>query len=240
MSKGIFIIGTDTDVGKTIVSAGLMHLLLQKPVRAAYFKPVASGCVDVNGVLEPADAAFVTAVSGFTEDIKQVSPFFFVDSVAPHLAARISGRCIDTAVIRKCLEDLKKKYDIIIAEGAGGLMVPLGDEGPMQYELIRELGFSCLLVARAGLGTINHTLLTLRVARDAGLKVKGIVINGAGNSLIEQDNIAMIQKFAGVEAVFVVPQIENIVAEKREAGNLHNIFEQAISINDIIALMDKI
>jgi dethiobiotin synthetase len=240
MSKGIYIIGTDTDVGKTIISAGLMHLLLKSRVKAAYFKPVASGEIDVDGVPTPADAAFVSMASGFTEDLQLVTPFSFADSVAPHLASRIARRRIDRAKIRESLEDLKKHYDVIVAEGAGGLMVPLNDEGTLQYELIRELGFPCLLVTRAGLGTINHTLLTLRAAQDVGLVVKGIVVNGAGESVIEQDNISMIRKLSGIDAVFVLPQMAGVSAEKLQAGNLRDVFLQAVSINDIIALMDAI
>ncbi len=235
MSKGIFVIGTDTDVGKTVVSAGLMHLLLKSNLQAAYFKPVASGDVAINGVRVPADTAFVAAVSGFTGELQQITPFFFADAVAPHLAARMAGRPIDITVIRESLDALKKRYGMIIAEGAGGLMVPLDDEGTLQYDLIRKLGFSCLLVTRAGLGTINHTLLTLRVARDEGLHVKGIVINGAGESIIEQDNISMIQKLARGTPVFVVPHIENMEPQK-----LRDIFAQAINIGDIVSLMDPI
>lgn len=239
MSKGIMIIGTDTDVGKTAVSAGLMHLLLKDGIKAAYFKPVASGEAIVDGVSVPADAAFVAAASGFAEDPARITPFYFALPVAPHLAARLAGRRIDPNVIRDRLDDLKKDYDLIVAESAGGLMIPLNDEGLMQYELIRDLGFSCLLVARAGLGTLNHTLLTLTVARKAGLNVKGIIVNQAGESLVEQDNIAMIRKLAGVSPIFAIPAVENMATEKQQPGKIRETFEERIKIHDIIAWMDE-
>jgi dethiobiotin synthetase len=235
MSNGIFIIGTDTDVGKTVVSAGLMYLLLKNHMRAAYFKPIASGGIDIHGVSTPADAAFVSAVSGFTEDMNQVTPFFYTESIAPHLAARTTGRPVDITVIEASLAFLKTRYELIVAEGAGGLMVPLDDKGTLQYELIRKLGFPCLLVTRARLGTINHTLLTLRVARDEGLHVKGIVVSGAGQSLVELDNIAMIRHLAPDKPVFVIPHMDGGSAE-----NLQNVFAEAINIDDIVSLMDPI
>lgn len=240
MASGIYIIGTDTDVGKTVVAAGFMYLLLKSGRRAAYFKPVASGEVELDGRAVSADAAFVRAVSGFDEDIKRVTPFSFADEAAPHLAARRAGRPIDRDAIRQSLNELKTRYDLFIAEGAGGLMVPLDDAGAMQYEMIRDLGFSCLLIARAGLGTINHTLLTLAAAREAGLKINGIVINGAGDSLVEQDNIAMIRKLSGVSAVFVLPRLDGVDARLLQAGNLRSVFENTIPVEGMIALMDAI
>ncbi|MRR15422.1 MAG: dethiobiotin synthase [Deltaproteobacteria bacterium] len=240
MSRGIFIIGTDTDVGKTVVSAGLMYLLLKKKVQAAYFKPVASGEVKVGNAALPADAAFVRAVSGFAERAERVTPFAFADAVAPHLAARLTSRPIEPDVIQNSLDDLKNRYDVIVAEGAGGLAIPLNDEGFMQYDLIRRLNFPCLLVCRAGLGTINHTLLTLHMAKSAGLTVKGIVINCAGESVIEQDNIRMIRRLSGIDAIFTVPPVIGMNSGILQAGNLRDVFLQNINIDDISALMDHV
>jgi len=240
VSRGIFIIGTDTDAGKTVISAGLLYLLLKNKYRAAYFKPVASGETDISGVKMTIDAAFVKRAAGFSEDQKLVTPFSFADAVAPHLAARLVHRAIDVAVIQKSLDELINRYDVIIGEAAGGLAVPLNDEGYMQYELIRKLGFPCLLVARAGLGTINHTLLTLNVAERVGLKIKGIIINGAGPTLIEQDNVATIKKLSGVRAIFTLPPLVSVDTEKLQAGNLREVFERTIDIDDIVALMETL
>ena len=240
MTRGIYIIGTDTGVGKTAVAAGLMCLLLKNKCRAAYFKPVASGVIVVDGVAVSADAAFVKVVSGFAQKPEQVTPFVYTEAVAPHLAARMTGRPIDRDVIRISLEELKIRYDWIVAEGAGGLAVPLNDEGVMQSDLIRELKFPCLLVARAGLGTINHTLLTLGFAKSAGLIVKGIIMNGMGDSLIERDNVETIRKMSGVEAIFTLPVVSSLNTENLQVGNIGEVFEQAVRFDDIISLMDFI
>lgn len=240
MSKGIFIIGTDTEVGKTVVSAGLMHLLLGNKHKAAYFKPVASGEVLLNGSSQSTDASFVKAVSGFAEDPKNMTPFSFKNAVAPHFAARLEGRSIDLAVIQNTLQYLKNSYEMIIAEGAGGLAVPLNDQGFMQYDLIRELGFPCLLVCRTGLGTINHTLLTLRFAKSAGLAIKGIVMNGDRQTEAETDNIETVKKLSGIAAIFTIQALTGVDTEKLQPGNIADVFERTIDIKKIIGLMESI
>lgn len=240
MSKGIFIIGTDTEVGKTVVSAGLMYLLLENNYNAAYFKPVASGQVLLNGSYQSTDATFVKAVSGFAEDQKNITAFSFKSAVAPHFAARLEGRSIDLAVIKDRLQYLKDRYEFIIAEGAGGLAVPLNDQGFMQYDLIRELGFSCLLVCRTGLGTINHTLLTIKFAKSAGLMIKGIFLNGNGKTKAEKDNIKTIRKLSGISAIFTIPALKRVDTEALQPGNIAEIFEKTIDIKKIIGLMENI
>jgi dethiobiotin synthetase len=216
-----------------------MHLLAEK-YRSAYFKPVASGTVVVNGVAEAIDAVFVKAASGFIEKRENITPFVYKNEVAAHLAARLEQRPIDVDLIKDRLQYLKERYEWIIAEGAGGLAVPLNDECYMQYDLIRELGFSCLLVARAGLGTINHTLLTMHFARSAGLKIKGIIINGFTRSLLERDNVKTIAKLAGVSSIFKLPALTGVDTEKGQTGNLKEVFEKSIVIDEIMAMMDTV
>ena len=160
--------------------------------------------------------------------------------MAPHLASRLEQMPIDVGLIKDRLQYLKGCYEWIIAEGAGGLAVPLNDEGYMQYDLIRELGFSCLLVARAGLGTINHTLLTIHFAHSAGLKIKGIIINSSTQSLLERDNVETIAKLAGVSAIITLPALMGVDTEKGQTGNLKEVFEKSIVIDEIMAMMDTI
>jgi dethiobiotin synthetase len=144
------------------------------------------------------------------------------------------------AVIKDTLQYLKNHYDLIIAEGAGGLAVPLNDQGLMQYDLIRELGFPCLLVCRTGLGTINHTLMTIRFAQRAGLAIKAIALNGSGQTPSEIDNIETIKKLSGIPIVFTLPALSGVDTEKLQAGNIKDVFESTININNIIELMDTI
>lgn len=240
MPGGIFIIGTDTEAGKTVVSAGLMHLLLKNNYNAAYFKPVASGQVLLNGSYQSADAAFVKAVSGFAEKESNITPFSFKNAVAPHFAARLEGRIIELAVIQDTLQYLKKRYDFILAEGAGGLAVPLNDQGFMQYDLIRELGFTCFLVCRTGLGTINHTLMTLQSAKSAGLTIKAICMNNNGQTPAETDNIETIRKLSGIAEIFTIPAITGVDTETLQQGLIAEVLERNIDIKKIVGLMESI
>lgn len=240
MSKGIFIIGTDTEVGKTVVSAGLMHLLLSNNCNAAYYKPVASGQVLLNGSYQSTDASFIKKASRFVEDQKSITPFSFKNAVAPHFAARLEGRSIDLVAIKDSLLYMKDNYEFIIAEGAGGLAVPLNDQGFMQYDLIRELGFPCLLVAKTSLGTINHTLLTIRFAKSEGLAIKGIVMNGNRQTEAEIDNIETIRKLSGIPSIFTIPVLKGVDTEKLQPGNITEVFEKTIDIKKIIGLMENI
>ena len=240
MPKGIFIIGTDTEVGKTVVSAGLMHLLIKNNYNAAYFKPVASGEVLLGGSYKSADASFIKTVAGFSEDQKNITPFSFKNAVAPHFAARLEGKIIDLAIIKNSLQNLKKRYELIIAEGAGGLAVPLNDQGFMQYDLIRELGFPCLLVCRTTRGTINHTLLTLSLAKSVGLSIKAIVMNGNKQTPTETDNIETIKKLSGIAEIYTIPALEGVDTEKLQQGFIAEVFEKNIDIKKIIGLMENI
>jgi len=108
----------------------------------------------------------------------------------------------------------------------------------MQYDLIRELGFPCLLVCRTGLGTINHTLLTLRFAKSAGLAIKGIVMNGDRQTEAETDNIETVKKLSGIAAIFTIPALTGLDTEKLQPGNIADVFEKAIDIKKIIGLME--
>ncbi len=237
MSRGIFIIGTDTGVGKTVFSAGLMHLLLKHRYNAGYFKPIASGEIDMGGGSVPIDATFVKVVSGYSEEDERITPYSFRTPVSPHLAARLEGREIDFGVIRERLNDLKKTADLVVVEGCGGLAVPLDARGTMLYDLIRQTGLGCFLVARTGLGTINHTLLTLRVADDFGIAVAGVFMNGYTGSAMERDNIETLKRLTGHPAIFTIPQARGVDVDNFKAGELRTVFEQSLEVERLAGLM---
>lgn len=233
-AKGIYIIGTDTDIGKTVVSAGLMHLLLSKGYNACYFKPVSSGGTEtVKGFLSH-DVSFVKAASGLSEADDNINLFRYKTPVSPHLVANIEKKPIYLNVILDKFKELKSKYDYITVEGCGGLAVPLTDNGYMQYHMIKELGIGCILVSRTTIGTINHTLLTLAFAEKVGISVHGVIFNGFSGSDVEQDNIAIIEKLTGTPVFGVIPQIAGIDVEKQLFGELRCVFERTICIEEMM------
>jgi dethiobiotin synthetase len=173
---GIFVTGTDTSVGKTIVAATLARLLRMKGVSVGVMKPVTSGCREVNGQLVSDDALLLCQAAGipFSED---VAPYRLREALAPADAARIDGVRIDFSAIMASYDRLVSTHQYVIVEGAGGLMVPLSG-GLLIADLVRELALPLLVVARPGLGTINHTVLTCFAAQQLGLQVAGVIING--------------------------------------------------------------
>lgn len=174
--RGIFVTGTDTGVGKTIVAATLARLLRMNGVKVGVMKPVTSGCREENDELFSDDALLLCQAAGipYSED---VVPYRLREPLAPAEAAKSEGVRIDFSQIKEVYQRLATSYDYVIVEGAGGLMVPLSG-GLLIADLAREIGLPLLVVARPGLGTINHTVLTCFAAQQMGLRVAGVIVNG--------------------------------------------------------------
>jgi dethiobiotin synthetase len=175
MTQGIFITGTDTGVGKTVVAASLAYLLRMSGARVGVMKPVTSGCREQDGQLVSDDALLLCQAAGAACS-PDVTPYLLREPLAPAEAARIDGVKIDFSLIRESYQRLAADHDVMIVEGAGGLMVPLAG-GLLVADLVRELDLSLLVVARPDLGTINHTVLTCFSAQQMGLRVAGVIVN---------------------------------------------------------------
>lgn len=210
MSKGLFIIGTDTDVGKTFVTAQLVKKLIKEGVKAGYYKAVLSGGFYDGDTLIPGDAKEVLEVSGIDENYEKCVSYILEHAVSPHLAARLEG--IDIK-LEKILEDYKAigdRYEYLCVEGSGGIICPIkitDEEIILLEDIIKLLDIPTLLVARAGLGTINHTTLTIQYLEQKGIDVRGIILNEYefGN-MIHEDNKEVIEKLTGVKVVGIVPK----------------------------------
>lgn len=175
MTKGLFITGTDTGVGKTIVAATLALLLRMRGINVGVMKPVTSGCREENGRLVSDDAELLSKAAGVQYSDK-VAPYLLREPLAPAEAAKIDGVQIEFSRIKENYEELCEAHDFVIVEGAGGLMVPLAG-GLLIADLVRELDLPLLVVAKSGLGTINHTVLTCFAAQQMGICIKGVIVN---------------------------------------------------------------
>ncbi len=171
--RGLFVTGTDTGVGKTVLAGAITAGLASKgrPVRA--MKPVVTGLDDPRNEDWPPDHELLARAAGSAPN--QVALFTYGPAVSPHLAAQLAGRPIAREAILERLRSASTSDEILIVEGVGGLLVPLGERYDVR-RLAVDLGLPLVIAARPGLGTINHTLLTLAVARAAGLKVAGVVL----------------------------------------------------------------
>jgi dethiobiotin synthetase len=208
VNKGIFITGTDTGVGKTLVACAAARLLRTGGVKVGVMKPVATGDQD--------DARRLLKAAGIEEDLTLINPQFFKAPLAPSVAAQAEGREVDSESIYKAYWHLSKKYDVMVVEGIGGVKVPLG-ESTYVVDLIEALRLPALVVARAGLGTLNHTLLTLDALAEKKVPIAGVLFNGGtGRTLAEKTNPAALQDHATVQVLgtlkFQKPLAENIDA----------------------------
>ncbi len=218
--KGVFVTGTDTDVGKTMIAAGLTAGLRRRGLQAVYFKPMQSGCPEAGGKLLPTDAGWARDLAGLPEPLELLTPITLRLPLAPGVAAAREGVAVDLGRIAQAIQELSSRYEFFVVEGAGGLYVPLIDTGFLVLDLICWLGLPLLVVARAGLGTINHTALTVMAARQRGVEVAGIVLNrgSATPNLAEQTNPAVIEAITGRPILARVPEIDNLnEAAGREA-----------------------
>lgn len=243
MTKGIFITGTGTEVGKTIVTAGLLYLLRSRGYNATYFKGALSGVTEDHGNALPMDTSVVCQVSNLEEDLENITPYIFKTPVSPHLAAKIEGDPIRKEKIIEKYNALKEKYDYIIAEGSGGIVCPLIDDERGIYllqDLIKDLNMNVIVVASATLGTINHTVLTVNYIQNLGVEVNGIIINGYKDNLLCNDNIVMIKKLTNVPILGVVPLIDNLSNTDSWVNNIRETIEKSIEIEDLINCMDDI
>jgi dethiobiotin synthetase len=212
--KGIFITGTDTDVGKTWVAAGLTAALRQRGVEAVYFKPVQSGCPEEKGRLVPTDAEFARTLAGLTEPLEVLTPIALQLPLAPGVAAAQAGVAVDLELIAASLRDLAGRYDFFVVEGAGGLYVPLIGTHFLVLDLIRWLGLPLAVVAKSGLGTINHTVLTVKAALAANLQVAGVILNRYPDNpgLAAETNPEVIEALTGVPILARLPEVPDLEA----------------------------
>ncbi len=207
MAKCIFITGTDTDVGKTVITGCLAASLSRKGKKVAVYKPVQCGSL-LKGKIKSPDLALAKKLSGISDDCL-FNDYSFKLASSPHLAAESENIKIDVSIIKKKCKELQKKFDYVLIEGAGGLIVPLTRNCTF-LDLFGDLSFPALVVARAGLGTINHTSLTLSALKSRNISVMGVIMNYFKGGAIEEDNKKVIFQLSGVPVIGVVPFSRNI------------------------------
>ncbi len=202
---GLFITGTDTGVGKTYVASIMARRLAADGHKVGVYKPAASGCSCIDGVLVSDDAVALWNAAGQPGQFDRVCPQCFEAPLAPHLAALAEGRRLDPGLLRLGLEYWRKRSEIVLVEGAGGLMSPMGEEEYVA-DLAEEFGFPLVVVARNVLGAINQTLQTLIAASvfREGLPIAGVVLN---HPAIPRADDASLSQNRGELAARCVPPI---------------------------------
>ncbi|TAN42654.1 MAG: dethiobiotin synthase [Nitrospirae bacterium] len=213
--KGIFVTGTDTGVGKTVVSAAIVKALAKTGLSIGAMKPVETGCREVAGLLDPSDGMFLRKIAGMDDSIDVVTPERYENPLAPMVAAVLENRPVNLEKVFEAFKGLSQRYEFMVVEGVGGLLVPISGDYFVS-DLIKRLGLPVVIVARASLGTINHTLLTVKHASREGLEVKGVIINNhcpPENSLAEKTNPDVLRGLCPVPVLGVLPYLENVTGE---------------------------
>ncbi|CAM3550043.1 dethiobiotin synthase [Cytobacillus oceanisediminis] len=232
--KGLFITGTDTDVGKTVASTLLTGYLKQKGVKIASYKPVQSGADTLHGKLAAPDVEFYKLANPELND-KEAYTYLFKKACSPHLAAREEGIRIEQEKIIDHYKQLEAKSDLVLIEGAGGVIVPLTDAGYSMLDLMKELAVPAVVVARTGVGTINHTVLTVDKLKQEGVPVAGVVMNRLhiGDPAVELDNQWMIEKLTKVPVIGVIPYMDNPAEAIKNPSLLEKVFSKFDILEEI-------
>lgn len=208
MTRAVFVTGTDTEIGKTVVSVMLMRALVGRGCRVAGMKPVASGCQATSAGLRSDDAQKLEAASNVQASYTEVNPYAFEPAVAPHLAARESGVDIDFARIKRLFKGLADRSDWVVVEGVGGWRVPLGRDRDVA-DLAAMLDIPVVLVVGVRLGCINHALLSAESIRRDGCTLAAWVANTCepGGARVRQ-NIETLDRLLRVPRMAAVPYLK--------------------------------
>ena len=208
MSRGIFITGTDTGVGKTLVSCALIHSFVSRGLKVVGMKPVASGSEQTPEGLRNADALAMQSTANVTAEYGLINPYCFAPAIAPHLAARQAGQEIGLSRLRSAYQQLEKLADVVVVEGAGGWRVPSEPVGYLS-DFPEALRLDVILVVGLRLGCLNHALLSAQAIQSGPCRLAGWVGNHVEAIFPEADaNIATLQQRLEVPCLGIIPNIK--------------------------------
>ena len=214
--RSLLVTGTDTGVGKTLVASAIARALVARGLRVAPFKPVETGCKEVDGALVAEDAERLRHASGSEIALDLVCPYRLRDPLAPMVAGEREGVAIDVERLAAAYRDLASAHDVVLVESAGGVLVPL-TEACTFADLASSLALPVLVVASTRLGAINQTLLTLEVLRARGLETVGYVLNRLTpeSDLAQETNAHAIARLAGAPALAEIPYVSAAAGGER-------------------------
>ena len=216
MERGIFITGTGTDVGKTYVTALLVKKLKELGISVGYYKGAISGA----DCITSSDAGYVKKVAELEQDGNTLVSYLYQNAVSPHLAAKLEGNPVELKKVKEDFQKVSKQYEFVVMEGSGGIVCPIRyDETEHIFleDFIKTLNLHTLLIADAGLGTINAVVLTVQYLRQKGIGIQGIFINRYTGNPMEEDNVKMIEELTGIPILALIPTNANELLLKEGA-----------------------
>ncbi|MBN6188669.1 dethiobiotin synthase [Aneurinibacillus sp. BA2021] len=241
--EALFITGTDTGIGKTMVTGCLQALFAAAGYRSIPYKPVQSGGVRQGEQLVAEDVAFYRSVSSLPYEQEMLCTYCMEPAVSPHLAARQTGTRIEWERIETHLAMLRGEHDIVLVEGAGGLAVPLAETESGLYmttDLVQRLRLPLLLVTHPELGTINHTVLTAAYAKQLGIPVLGLIVNQMPEHAtdMQQDNVKVMKELTGLPVLGTLPPFRQ--AELEGLRTSQTALEGYIDIKQLVRRLQQV
>ena len=236
MPKVFLVTGTDTGVGKTVVTAALAGALRRRGVDAGVMKPIATGCTLAGGEVACADARFLRAATGVTEPDFMITPVALEPPLAPSVATRMSGAAWSMNQITIGVEEMLDRHPVLLLEGIGGFLVPLDDE-TLLCDLAKTMGLTLIIVARPTLGTVNHTLLTIEAAWSRELRVAGVVFcetRENDRDLSTDTNAEEIERIAGVHLLGTMPFDPETSVDQGRVGRIVDLAEKHLDVEGFI------
>ncbi|KHE91581.1 MAG: dethiobiotin synthase [Candidatus Scalindua rubra] len=230
MEKGVFVTGSDTGVGKTVIAGAIAAVIKAHGLDVGVMKPIASGAKEIEGKLVSEDALYLKKIIDSTDDDDLVNPILLKLPIAPTMAASNTGVPIDIDKILEAYEELTNKHDFVVVEGIGGLMVPI-DDTLFVADLVLKMNLPLVIVSSDYLGTINHTLLTVEYAKSRNIRIKGIVINmlKSGDDIVRE-----IEKYSSAPILGTITFKENISVEDCVYGEIVEDFRREINVSKIM------
>ncbi len=203
LGKGLFVTATGTDIGKTYVTALMVKKLKEAGYSSGYYKAALSGADSI----ADSDAGYVKKISGIAQPDETLLSYLYQTAVSPHLAAKLEGNPVDLQKVQKDYQNVLKVHDYVTVEGSGGIVCPIRWDEQQKIlleDVIKALELNTVIVADAGLGTINAVVLTAEYLRNHGIEVKGVILNHYTGDTMQKDNIRMIETLADVPVVALV------------------------------------
>ena len=220
MNKAFFITATDTGTGKTFIAAGLGFAAQLKGLKVGVSKPISCGGIE--------DAEFFKNKLKLKDRIDDINPIKFKQPLSPYAAMKTEKKKIDITGIKRSINDLRKTCNIVLVEGLGGAMAPV-KKNYYVADMIKTLQMPCVVISRAGLGTINHTLMTIDELKNRKIKIAGIIMNGFDYKEISQrSNAQVIEELSGIKVIGKIKSkssFSQLVKQIREQKVLGKILE---------------
>jgi dethiobiotin synthetase len=234
-TQGLFITGTDTGVGKTVVTAAILAWLRHQGLKPGAMKPIETGVDSECSSSANSDALFLMECGGIEDDLTHVCPIRLKTAVSPYQAGLIENRTLEPETILSAYRALSSKHDWMLVEGIGGVRVPITRNYGV-VDLIRDLGLPTVVVARYQLGTLNHTLLTLDTLKQNGIPVKGVIFNRCGPEApdtLEQAQPSLIEELSGTKVLGELPYIDHLNTQSFSPEKLKEL-EALVDFSELI------